>query len=139
MYCLFHGDLMDWSTLRYLRSCADFLEVNGSYRECQLRAVLFFPSPGFFPQGFFHGKVFLRRQSFLVHLYHGEKGMVHFGDMCTLKWFFPIGFLVKVYFYFARFCGLSQTSLRLVVGSSFVLRLMWHLSHIPLYSIVMLL
>jgi hypothetical protein len=66
--------------------------------ECQLRAVLFFPSQGIFPLGFLLSwEGFLRRRSQLV--YYTPSGLLAalFGVACALKWFFPIGVLVIVF------------------------------------------
>nr|GEU36804.1 retrovirus-related Pol polyprotein from transposon TNT 1-94 [Tanacetum cinerariifolium] len=72
------------------------LVVYGSRLECQLRVVLFFLSPGFFPLVFL-GNVFLRRQSQLVVLTPNVKLWDSFGDTCSIRWFFPIG-AIELYF-----------------------------------------
>ncbi|GJZ24147.1 hypothetical protein Tco_0561606 [Tanacetum coccineum] len=63
--------------------------------ECQARAVLFFPSPRFFPLGF-SWEGFLRRQSQMMSYYPSMQFWVGCGDSCSLKWFLPIGVIVSV-------------------------------------------
>ncbi|GJY71044.1 hypothetical protein Tco_0474747 [Tanacetum coccineum] len=64
--------------------------------DCQLRVVLFFPSPRFFPLGF-SWEGFLKRQSQLVYYTPSVLLMARCGDSCSLKWFLPIGDLVSVF------------------------------------------
>ncbi|GJU99084.1 hypothetical protein Tco_1328355 [Tanacetum coccineum] len=63
--------------------------------ECQARAVLFFPSPRFFPLSFYW-EGFLRRQSQMMSYYPSMQFWVGCGDSCSLKWFLPIGVIVSV-------------------------------------------
>ncbi|GJY24846.1 hypothetical protein Tco_0398504, partial [Tanacetum coccineum] len=69
--------------------------VYGSHLECQLRDVLFFPSPGFFPLGF-TWEGFLRRQDQLASFSPDACLLDRFGNLCSIRWFFPIGVLVIV-------------------------------------------
>ncbi|GJR80011.1 hypothetical protein Tco_0150796 [Tanacetum coccineum] len=64
--------------------------------ECSPRAVLFFPSPRFFPPGF-TWEGFLRKQYRLAYFSHMVlllRGAC--GTLCTLRWVFPIGVIVSV-------------------------------------------
>ncbi|GKB92208.1 hypothetical protein Tco_0964480 [Tanacetum coccineum] len=64
--------------------------------ECSPRAVLFFPSPMFFPPGF-TWEGFLRKQYRLAYFSHMVlllRGVC--GTLCTLRWVFPIGVIVSV-------------------------------------------
>ncbi|GJX40819.1 zinc knuckle CX2CX4HX4C containing protein [Tanacetum coccineum] len=63
--------------------------------ECQARAVLFFPSPRFFPLGF-SWEGFLRRQSQMMSYYPSMQFWVGCGDSCSLNWFLPIRVIVSV-------------------------------------------
>ncbi|GJX41003.1 hypothetical protein Tco_0255993 [Tanacetum coccineum] len=65
--------------------------------ECSSVAVLFFPSPRFFPLGF-SWEGFLRRQDRLAVYTPMMLLRDDFEALCTLKWFFPIGVIVSVLF-----------------------------------------
>ncbi|GJT17633.1 hypothetical protein Tco_0876339 [Tanacetum coccineum] len=65
--------------------------------ECSSIAVLFFPSPRFFPLGF-SWEGFLRRQDRLAVYTPMMLLRDDFEALCTLKWFFPIGVIVSVLF-----------------------------------------
>ncbi|GJR35283.1 hypothetical protein Tco_1210967 [Tanacetum coccineum] len=70
--------------------------VYGLRLECQIRAVLFFLSLGFFPLGF-SWEGFLRRQYQLAYYSPNEQLSDSFGDFCSIRWFFPIGVIVDVF------------------------------------------
>ncbi|GKD91592.1 hypothetical protein Tco_1367099, partial [Tanacetum coccineum] len=65
--------------------------------ECSSVAVLFFPSPRFFPLGF-SWEGFLRRQDRLAVYTPMMLLRDDFEALYTLKWFFPIGVIVSVLF-----------------------------------------
>nr|GEV65006.1 hypothetical protein [Tanacetum cinerariifolium] len=66
----------------------------GLKEECSPIAVLFFPSSRFFPLGF-SWEGFLRRQCRLAVYTHMLLQRNVFEALCKLKWFFPIGVLVR--------------------------------------------
>ncbi|GKF15347.1 hypothetical protein Tco_0056809, partial [Tanacetum coccineum] len=70
----------------------------GLKEECSPIAVLFFPSPRFFPLGF-SWQGFLRRQCRLTVYTPMLLQRNVFEALCTLKWFFPIGVLVRVFYF----------------------------------------
>ncbi|GJT90183.1 reverse transcriptase domain, reverse transcriptase zinc-binding domain protein [Tanacetum coccineum] len=78
------------------RCSARALVVYGSHLECQLRVVLFFPSPGVFPQGF-PWEGCLRRQDQLASLTPDARLLDSLGNLCSIRWFFPIGAIVTVF------------------------------------------
>ncbi|GKD03198.1 hypothetical protein Tco_1178172 [Tanacetum coccineum] len=60
------------------------LVVYGSHLVCQLRVVLFFPSPGFFPLGF-SWEDFLRRQDQLVFFSHDVQLLDSCGNLSSIR------------------------------------------------------
>ncbi|GJW44381.1 reverse transcriptase domain, reverse transcriptase zinc-binding domain protein [Tanacetum coccineum] len=71
------------------------LVVYGLHLECQLRFVLFFPSSGFFPLSF-SWEAFLRRQDQLASSSLDARLLDSYGNLCSIRWFIPIGVLVIV-------------------------------------------
>ena len=74
--------------------------------EIQVRAVLFFPYSKVFPPGFFLER-FLMRQSHLIHQSPSKRRVDNCGDSCFIRWRFPIGVLVFVWYLFRTLCGMS--------------------------------
>ncbi|GKE37941.1 hypothetical protein Tco_1461346 [Tanacetum coccineum] len=92
-YCSLMGFFLSYC----LEDCISLdLVVYGLILECHLRAVLFFPSPGFFPWGFF-SEGFLKRQNHLASNSPDAQLLDSFEALCVVRWYFPIGVLVTVF------------------------------------------
>ena len=85
---LLHVDVVDLDVAWGMVDCS--LEI-------QLRAVLFFPFSKVFPLGFYLER-FLRRQSQLIHQSPSKRRVDICGDSCYIRWWFPIGAIVTVWF-----------------------------------------